>query len=901
MKLTEMRWIIGLIIGSLFISAASATLAEDDSPQGRLSLRQSPSLHFEPNRGQFASPVVFAGRGLAYSLALDCGGARLGMDGQNMAIRLMGHNRICAAAGLEPLPGRSHYLRGADRKAWLTDVPHYSRARLGEVYSGIDVEFYDRGGELEFDFIIAPGADPAQIELEYVGVQTVALGPNADLRLQLADRDLLQRAPVAYQDLPQGRRPVEVAYHLRGDRHVGFSIGDYDPMRPLIIDPVLSYSSYLGGVGTDAIYAAAVDADGNLYVTGETDSAEPDTQPFPVTVGALKTALPREDGVDAFVTKISADGSSILYSTYLGGNAEDVANAIAVDVAGNAYITGRTQSPDFPDADFNDFNGTSSPDVFVAKLASDGASLVYSRYVGGASHDTGRAIALDGSDGVVVTGYTRSSDFPVTADALDSSLAGVVYDDAFVLRLDAAGALTYASYLGGDGADRGEGIAVDAQGDLYVTGSTESSDLPVTAGGYQQAGAGTPVRDAFLAKQLADNSGYGYLTYLGGPYTDMAYAVAVDGSGRAHVVGSAGDGFPLVDPVRGIYGGGSSDAFLSRISAEGDSLEFSTYLGGGAEDVATGLALHPVDGSVLVGGYTLSANFPVLGPVQTENAGLTDTFLTKLDLAQSGTDVWRYSTYLGGGGDDQLQGLGVDVDGNVYVAGWTDSTDFPRVGDLQPDSLYDDRDGFVAKFGETTSGGTATASADLYLSASDSPDPVEVGATLTYTVTVENLGPDGASDVVVTATPPGGLSFTSVSAPGFICTGSPTVTCAGGSVAAGASTVLEVTVTPSATGTLAASGTVSAAEADPDDTNNNAAVSTSVVVADSGGSGDTGGTDGGDTTGDGDVTDGTDGDTTTASGGGGGGGAAEPFWLLVMGLFALLRVYWCRSRQDTLV
>ena len=443
---------------------------------------------------------------------------------------------------------------------------------------------------------------------------------------------------------------------------------------PLILDPVLVYSTYLGGSGTFA-QSIAVDGAGSAYVTGTPGGS------FPTNAGAAQTTPGGSQ--DAFVTKLNSTGSALVYSTYLGGSDNDIGNGIAVDGAGNAYVTGYTQFPDFPTtsgAAQTTFGG--DLDAFVTKLDVTGSRLDYSTHLGGGGFDFGFNIVVDGAGSAYVTGYTRptnfpSTEFPTTAGAHQPTNAGEF--DAFVTKLDASGSmLVYSTYLGGSDTETGQDIAVDGTGNAYVTGITDSTDFPTTAGAVQSTHAGG-VNDVFVTKLNATGSGLVYSTYLGGSDSDLGYGIAVDGAGSAHVTGhTLSTDFPTTaGAVQTTSAGGFGDAFVTKLGATGIRLVFSTYLGGSgsAGDAGFDIALD-AGGSAYVTGYTTSADFPTTaGAFQATHAGGDfDAFVTKLGVTGAGL---VFSTYLGGSAFERAFGIAVDGAGSAYVTGSTRSTNFP--------------------------------------------------------------------------------------------------------------------------------------------------------------------------------------------------------------------------------
>jgi hypothetical protein len=476
---------------------------------------------------------------------------------------------------------------------------------------------------------------------------------------------------------------------------VGFAVGAHDPSRPLVIDPVvLSYSTYLGGSYVDTGHAIAVDGDGNAYVAGETGSTN-----FPTTAGAFQTAL--GDGGDAFVTKLNATGTALIYSTYLGGNGNDYGYGIAVDGGGNAYVTGTTTSTNFPTTPgaFQTVNGGGLSDAFVTQLNADGTALVYSTYLGGSGQDEGFGIAVDGGGNAYVTGSTSSTDFPTTPGAFQTTLASS-FGNAFVTKLTPDGtALAYSTYLGGYGTDVGRAIAVDGAGNACVTGGTGSTNFPTTPGAFQPTLGGT--FNAFVTQLSADGTALIYSTYLGGSGSDQGFGIAVDGMGNAYVTGSTNSiNFPTTPGAFQTTKGSilATNVFVTQLSADGTTLTYSTYLGGTNVDIGLGIAVDGA-GNAYVTGWTGSTDFPTTpNAFQTESGGSYDVFVTK--LSTDGTAL-VYSTYLGGNDADWGYAIAVDGAGSAYVTGYTNSSNFPTTPGAFQTTRTGSQNAFVTKLSVT--------------------------------------------------------------------------------------------------------------------------------------------------------------------------------------------------------
>ncbi len=645
--------------------------------------------------------------------ALMTNGTKDGVDGlsprsgvsnrQATVVRLVpleaNENPKIVAEGLQE--GKVNYLIGNDPKKWKTNIPTYQAVSYKEIYPGIDMKFYGSNHQLEYDIIVQPGADPSKVRLAYEGIEGLDLAKEGDLVINLKGGKIIQKKPSVYQEINGKRVNVKGIFKITETGPItenskqfaySFQVASYDPNYPLIIDPTLVYSTYLGGNSEDFGRGIAVDGSGNAYVVGYTLSSN-----FP-TANALQPA--NGGNSDAFVAKLNATGSALLYSTYLGGNDGEVGFDIKVDDFGNAYVTGQTSSINFPTANaLQPTFGGGYSDAFVAKLNASGSSLLYSTYLGGNDFDFGSGIAVDDAGNAYMTGRTSSINFP-TANALQPTFGGG-NSDAFVAKLNATGsALLYSTYLGGSFDDGGSGIAVDVSGNAYVIGTTFSSNFPMTGPLQPTFGGGNS--DAFVAKLNATGSALLYSTYLGGSGDDSGSGIAVDASGNYYMTGgTTSTNFPTANALQPVNGSGGSlgflyDAFITKLNATGSVLLYSTYLGGGFDDGGSGIAVD-VSGNAYVIGTTFSSNFPTANALQPVNAGI-DAFVAKINA--NGSSL-LYSTYLGGGFNDGGVGIAVDASGNVYVTGDTSSLNFPTASFLQS-TLSGPNDAFVVKIADAT-------------------------------------------------------------------------------------------------------------------------------------------------------------------------------------------------------
>jgi hypothetical protein len=594
-------------------------------------------------------------------------------------VELIGHRvlmklRGCAAhpqrEGREMLAGYYNYLIGNDPTRHATYVRRYQEAWVKGVYAGIDMRYYLEGGRLRYDWVVQPGGDPTQIVFGLEGSEKTYI--DSEGRLVFTTR--FGEVKLAELRVYQGDREIAGRFVERPGGW-GIEVGSYDPTQPLVIDPLV-YSTYIGGSHWDRGRAIAVDGDGNAYVTGHTESPVD----YDVTPGAFQTS--NAGFWDVFVTKLNPTGTVLVYSTYIGGSWYDEGNAIAVDESGNAYVTGYTQSSNYPVTAAFQSTLQGWADVFVTKLDDTGMP-VYSTYIGGNGGEVGYGIAVDGSGNAYVTGYTDSPDYDVTPGAFQSGLQG--WADVFVTKLDDTGMPVYSTYIGGNDGDAGYGIAVDGSGNAYVTGYTDSPDYDVTPGAFQQTNEGG--RDVFVTK-LDDTGMPAYSTYIGGWFEDYGYGIAVDGSGNAYVTGwTSSPNYPVTpgafQPRKSTNGVFEWDVFVTKLNATGTALVYSTYIGGNSDDYGYGIA---VDGSghAYVTGYTYSPNYDVTPRAfQDRNEGGGDVFVTKLN--KTGTAL-VYSTYIGGWSEDIGYAIAVDRSGNAYVTGHTWSFNY----DVTQGAAYQD-------------------------------------------------------------------------------------------------------------------------------------------------------------------------------------------------------------------
>lgn len=672
-------------------------------------------LAFEPNQGQAPAGARFLARGGGYTIVLRDGGAELllGTSKERAAairLELLGA-RPASAATAEPLETRVNYLKGKDARRWVTGVPTFGRVRFAEVYRATDLVYYGNQGRLEYDFVVRPGGDAGAIGIAVAGAKP-RVRRDGSLALAAEGREVVWQKPVAYQERGGKRVAVAARYRLAGNR-VRFELGRYDRRRALVIDPVLAYSTFFGGTGTEEARGIAVDAAGAAYVTGMTRSAD-----MPTSGGAFDRSCGSDgtcdnfDGplADAFVMKLKADGSGVFWATYLGGNDFDIGNGIAVDSSGHAYVAGETFSSDFPGT----LLGAGNPAAglaFAVKLHADGSGLDYGVLFGGANSSNGTAatgVKVDAAFQAYLTGVTDASDFPVTAGAFQTTYGGApsgTGGDAFVAELNAAGtAFVYATYLGGNMRDTAEDLAIDGSGNVYVTGWTSSADFPTSAGAYRttmpSAPSGFDPTTTFVTKVNAGGASLGYSTYLGGTnFWDIGYGIAV-ANGNAYVTGIAqSSDFPTTTGAIQRTLRGIADAFVTKLNTTGTGLVYSTLLGGTDGERGTGIAVN-ASGIAYVTGVTSSNDFPVnlyaFQQVMRDTFTRQDVFVTQLNA--TGT-AFAFSSYLGGSGidNDQNKARVALLGSNIFVSGSTTSPDFPTTVGAAMGSFAGGVDAFVTR------------------------------------------------------------------------------------------------------------------------------------------------------------------------------------------------------------
>ncbi|GEM_PF-1204086 len=732
-----------------FISAGPQVLGRPNSLSGRMVKmaweRNSAPIYFVPGEGKKGGPdtfyvqgkdksLYFGPKGVTFSLSLRAENSANPEDDSgktpgdafeeprasgcwNVRLEFVNSNPQARPVGEDKTGAVVSYFKGKPEE-WRTGLPTFSRIVYRNLWPGIDLAYYGTVNQLKYEFVVHPGADPAQIRLRYTGAADVQVSESGQLEIRTPAGSFQDGAPAAYQEKDGKRQPVSLSYHLldaaagRGDETAGesgpdsdfasysygFDVGQYDDSVPLILDPaILICCGFIGGSGLDSASGVVVDGAGCAYITGETGSTQ---TTFPVTVGPDLTS---NGDYDAFVAKVNASGTGLIYCGYIGGAGPDYGRGIAVDGSGNAYVIGFTQSTEttFPVASGPDltYNG-GTRDVFLAKVDAAGTGLSYCGYIGGSGDDWGRGIAIDGSGNAYATGYTSSTeaDFPVSVGP------DLIYNggsnDIFVAKVDAAGTgLGYCGYIGGIDDDRGNGIAVDGAGNVYLTGCTSSTQttFPVTVGPDLTFSAG---KDGFVAKVNSTGSGLVYCGFIGGSGQDNGNGIAVDASGNAYVAGDTGsaqDTFPVSVGPDLTHNYGSSDAFVVKVNASGTGFVYGGFIGGNKGDKAYGIAVDSSGCTYVVGATnSTESTFPVSGGPDLTYNGADDIFVAKVKPSGSSLD---FCGYVGGSSNDCGWSIAVDGSGGVYATGYTASTESSFPVTVGPDLTYNggSSDVFVAK------------------------------------------------------------------------------------------------------------------------------------------------------------------------------------------------------------
>ena len=811
--------------------------------QARAHFGQLPMV-FEPNQGQTDSQVKFLVHGSNYALFLTANEAVLALhkspkEGSVLRMALAHASPNARIEGTDLLPGKSNYLIGNDPTKWHQNIPQFAKVRYQDVYPGVDLVYYGNQGRLEYDLEVAPNADPRQVAMQFQGARKLTLNQQSEVVFATGDGEVRLQTPRIYQKVGDEQRPVQGRFVLRSANEVGFEIADYDHSRTLVIDPVLVYSTYLGGTGAEACStitgtgvpqprcpAIAVDAAASAYIAGSTTSTN-----FPVVSASTPFQSTLNGTANLYVTKLASTGSSILFSTYIGGNGVDLPGGIAIDASFNVDVTGTTTSSNFPThLGYQNTPVSAGSHAFVTQLLSDGSALMYSTYLSGNGTETGTGIAIDYRSHVVyVTGTTSSSDFPVFPNPGAFQTAPKATNQFFLSSIDTTLAgnlsLLYSTYLGGSspstGVAVGGGIAVDINSTtpgVYITGGTDFVDMPAV-NSFQSYRAGIDVflaKFTFFPKQINSTPTLTYLTYLGGSGDDIGTGVAVDNSFIAYVTGSTTStdfGLPTTNgtPSYQAANGGGTDAFVAKVSATPCTtatttvcLSYFTYLGGSGTDAGTDIAVDGVQGA-RVTGFTNSSNLPVLNALPTFGGALNggmDAFVARIDTTATVANAPSYTvSYLGGSGNDGGTGIAVDPTSNVYVAGETASPNFPTLTPLQA-ALSGPSDAFISKIGPKVA---------FTMLAQGPAAGTGVGNQVSFVYTITNTG-DAVSGVTFTDfVPVSGATFAGTSSNSCGGVSSGAVTCNLGTLNSGSITTISVNLIPTVPGALSNSAQLTTA------------------------------------------------------------------------------------------
>ena len=700
-------------------------------------------LRFEPNHGQAPPAARFVAKSKGFTLFAETEGLRFqSSSGDSLRMRFHGGQVPSAITGSDRQASLSHYFIGKDPKNWRTNVENFASVEYRDLYPGVHLKLHQRPkAEMEYDFIVDPGASAAAIQLEFEGAKKVSIAPNGDLLLHTASGVLRQKRPVLYQ----GKQQIAGNFIRKGKNRVAFSVGQYNKAKPLVIDPVLIFSTYLAGNQDDQLNGMAVDPQGNIYVTGSTKSTN-----FPRRNGFVNSTDTRGN-FDAYVVKFNAAGTGVVFASFFGGNRDDIAQAVGVDSAGNVYVAGTTNSPDMPVSAgayqtknaggfLEGDEGTLKGDVFLFKLRPDGSAIDWGTYFGGSLAESLSKMIIDRDGSPVLFGNTGGANFPVTPNAIQPAANG--RGDAFITKFSAKGnAILYSTFWGGSGPDDAGAIYQDAQGSFYITGTTTSPNYPVTANAPQKALNGSNNSDIYVTK-FTSNFSIVYSTLWGSPLNDAGTSIYADASGVVIVGGTTNSlQFPLIKPLQPFGGGGPTDGVFFTLNDDGSKVNFSSYFGGSRIEYNLQVGALP-DGTWVICETTESADFPATSDSFIPfNRGSRDMLLIK--VSNDGQNL-LYSSYFGGETSDFLNAMYVDPFGNTFLAGTTDSHFFPTTRGAFQDVWQGGSDGFVVKIAESlpafrvadlpaiqTKSGGASVSVPLALSSTGTAIPFTITPTST--------------------------------------------------------------------------------------------------------------------------------------------------------------------------
>ncbi|MCF6236213.1 MAG: SBBP repeat-containing protein [Gammaproteobacteria bacterium] len=799
----------------IFLIAVTAVLSKNISVQSiqkNESVFHNQPLVFEKNMGQFDSGIDFVSRNDHLNLYLAANYAKISFSRSNTAnnikIKFLGANNLSKVQGINQKSGKIHYFSGQKKEAWQNNVSLYEKVTYQSIYPGIDLIYHANHGVLEYDFVVAPNIDYQTIKLKFEGTENIELSETGDLLLYFNQGTIVQKAPLVYQEKNNIKQIIESQYLLADNNEVSFLIADYDETRALIIDPVLTYASYLGGADNEEGNDIAVDSDGNTYIIGSTKSVD-----FPIN-----NSLQDQYGggeYDLFISKFDVDNTHI-FTSYLGGSGDDKGLSIAVD-NNYIYIVGETNSRDFPtmlpiqsalagDKNCNEGKDDCN-DAFIAKLSADGSTLLFSTYLGGDNKEIARSIVVDDEENVYIAGVTTSYNFPVQneiqstlkqQEASASELrrkCGVNlniknHGDAFISKIDTNNFnYIFSTYFGGTCVDAAFGIDLDNSKNIFVTGMTASPDFPVQvdsdlcSNSEIEEETCLPFQedfkfqtDIFLLKLNPEGNKILYSTYFGDDGAEVGLDIAVDHAGAAYITGyTDSPNLAHLNPFQGSHGG-QRDAFVAKFSSEKGGLLYSSYLGGDKDDEGHSIAVN-TQYEVYIAGKTSSDNFPVCNPIRSVYGGKGDAFISKFYLPSDekrldsnlckipmsnddpGLLKLEYSSYLGGSAKDSIKSMVLDEDINfseVLLVGKTKSTDLTTVNPLAGFTTNQGKeDLFIARLEDKGN------PIDLSILVDDVQDPVEGEEDLNYIITLTNQGSNDANDIVISSTLSEGLDYIS--------------------------------------------------------------------------------------------------------------------------------------------